>query len=142
MINDNSIVFSGDKLQNQFTAYVERALINNRISYYRKYKAMLKNELSFSSEDQLSFISGSSSCIFSPDIDSMELSPDSIQHGELAEELRNISEKDLNIIRMRIGFGFTYKRIAAILGMTEEAVRVRYFRALQKIRTNMEGGTK
>ena len=142
MINDNSIVFSGDKLQNQFTAYVERALINNRISYYRKYKAMLKNELSFSSEDQLSYISGSSSCIFSPDIDSMELSPDSIQHVELAEELRNISEKDLNIIRMRIGFGFTYKRIAAILGMTEEAVRVRYFRALQKIRTNMEGGTK
>ena len=142
MINDNSIVFSGDKLQNQFTAYVERALINNRISYYRKYKAMLKNELSFSSEDQLSYISGSSSCIFSPDIDSMELSPDSVQHGELAKELRNISEKDLSIIRMRIGFGFTYKRIAAILGMTEEAVRVRYFRALQKIRTNMEGGTK
>ena len=37
MINDNSTVFSGDKLQNQFTAYIERALINNRISYYRKY---------------------------------------------------------------------------------------------------------
>lgn len=81
MINDNSTVFSGDKLQNQFTAYVERALRNNRISYYRKYKAMLKNELCFSSEDQLSHVSGSSACIFSPEIDSMELSPDLVQNG-------------------------------------------------------------
>lgn len=142
MINDNSTVFSGDKLQNQFTAYVERALRNNRISYYRKYKAILKNELCFSSEDQLSHISGSSACIFSPEIDSMELSPDSVQNGGLADELRNLSEKDMSIIRMRIGFGFTYKSIAATLGMTEEAVRVRYFRAIRKIQNNLEGGTK
>ena len=142
MINDNSTVFSGDKLQNQFTAYVERALRNNRISYYRKYKAMLENEMRFSSEDQLSYMSGSSACIFSPEIDSMELSPDSVQNGGLADELRNLSEKDMSIIRMRIGFGYTYKSIAAILGMTEEAVRVRYFRAIRKIQNNLEGGTK
>lgn len=142
MINNNSTVFNGDKLQNQFTAYVERALINNRFSYYRKYKAILKNELCFSSEDQLSYISGSSACAFTPEIDSMELSPDSVQNGGLADELRNLSEKDMSIIRMRIGFGYTYKSIASTLGMTEEAVRVRYFRAIRKIQNNLEGGTK
>lgn len=142
MIADNSTVYDGDKLMNQFTAYVKRALKNNRVTYFRKHKAMIKNEIRFSSEDQLVYIAGYNTGMFTTDVDSNELTPDVIYHEGLADELRNISEKDMNIIRMRIGLGYTYKSIAAILGMTEEAVRVRYFRAIQKIQTNLKGGTK
>lgn len=45
--------YTGDKVQNYFTAYVEQALKNNRVSYYRKYKAHLKSELLYDSEDQI-----------------------------------------------------------------------------------------
>lgn len=34
--------YTGDILQNYFTAYVEEALKNNRISYYRKKQSTLK----------------------------------------------------------------------------------------------------
>lgn len=142
MIDNNKTAFSGDKLQNYFTAYVERALSNNRISYYRKQQARIKNEVRFTSDEELAVLAGSTSSVLNPISAAEFLSPETIQHDELAEELRNISEKDMRIIRMRIGFGFTYKRIAAILGMKEETIRVRYFRTLQKIRTNMKGGTK
>ena len=142
MIDNGSAAFTGDKLQNYFTAYVERALRNNRVSYYRKQRNLINNEVRFGSEDELAVLAGSKPYFANPDSNTGQLSPETVQHDGLANELRNISEKDMSIIRMRIGFGFTYKRIAAILGMKEEAVRVRYFRALQKIRTNMEGGTK
>lgn len=142
MIDNDCIVFSGDKLQNQFTAYVERALKNNRISYYRKQRAIISNELRFSTDEELAVLTDSTSYLMNTVTDADHLTPETVQHDGLASELRNISEKDMSIIRMRIGFGFTYKRISAILGMTEEAVRVRYFRAIRKIQTNMEGGTK
>ncbi len=142
MIDHERAVFSGDKLQNQFTAYVERALKNNRVSYYRKQRALSNHELCFRTDEELAILAGSTFCLMNSDTDSGHLSPATVEHDRLADELRNISEKDMSIIRMRIGFGFTYKRIAAILGMKEEAVRVRYFRAVRKIQTNMEGGTK
>ena len=67
---------------------------------------------------------------------------DSIQTPGLANELRNLPDKALAIIRMRIVHGYSYKIIGSILGMKEEAVRVRYFRAIQKIRDNMKGEKK
>lgn len=142
MIDNDRTTFSGDKLQNYFTAYVERALSNNRVSYYRKQRNLINTEVHFGSDEELAVLAGSTSSLLNPATDTVQLSPETVQHDGLANELRNISKRDMNIIRMRIGFGYTYRRIAAILGMKEEAVRVRYFRALQKIRTNMEGGTK
>ena len=134
--------FTGNKIQNYFTAYVEQALKNNRVSYYRKYKAHLKSELLFNSEEQLAVHTNLHTDI-SNDADSTHpLNPDSIHHTELAEELRNISNKDLTIIRLRIAYGYTYRMIGSILGMKEEAVRVRYFRVIQKIRDNMKGAQK
>lgn len=137
MFNTIQKPFYGDKLQNQFTAYVERALKNNRISYYRKNKERAHTELLFSSEDTLGLHIGPDHDIFR-----QPLHPDDIQHDGLAKELSNISEKDLSIIRCRIIYAYTYKHIASLLGMKEEAVRVRYFRSIQKIRDNLRGETK
>ena len=51
-MNENTD-YTGDIVQNYFTAYVEQALKNNRVSYYRKYKSHLKSELLFDSEDRI-----------------------------------------------------------------------------------------
>lgn len=137
-----STAFTGDILQNYFTAYVEQALKNNRVSYYRKYKSHLKNELLFESEDRLPVHTSVYHDISDEADERHPLHFDSIQTPGLAKELRNLSDKALIIIRMRIIHGYSYKVIGSILGMKEEAVRVRYFRAIQKIRDNIEGGCK
>lgn len=142
MFDNTTENFYGDKLQNQFTAYVERALKNNRISYFRKHKDRNQTELLFASEDTLGLHMGLDDTISINTTDNHALHPDFIRHEGLAEELRNISEKDFTIIRLRIVDGYAYKRIGTLLGMKEEAVRVRYFRAIQKIRDNLGGAQK
>lgn len=142
MNNTNNDQFYGDKLKNQFTAYVERALHNTRISYYRKNKDRNQIEVLFSSEDTLGVSAGINNEMSTNIGDDKLLNPDFICHEGLAQELRNISEKDFTIIRFRIVYGYTYKQIAKLLGMKEETVRVRYFRSIQKIRDNLDGGEK
>lgn len=140
-MNENTD-YTGDIVQNFFTAYVEQALKNNRVSYYRKYKSHLKSELLFDSEDRIAIHTNLHTDI-SNVIDARHpLHFDSIQTPGLANELRNLPDKALAIIRMRIINGYSYKIIGSILGMKEEAVRVRYFRAIQKIRDNMKGEKK
>lgn len=142
MKSNNIDSYYGDKLQNQFTAYVERALRNNRISYYRKYKSYLNSELSIGSEDELNLHIHDTVDMTDLINSNSPLHPDSLRDEGLAEELRNISERDLSIIRLRIQYGCSYKVIGARLGMTEEAVRVRYFRAINKIREHLKGKQK
>lgn len=142
MFNNTNGNFYGDKLQNQFTAYVERALKNNRVSYFRKHKDRNQTELLFASEDALGVHIGLDDGMTINTTDNLSLNPDFIHHEGLADELRNISEKDFTIIRLRIVYGYAYKRIGTLLGMKEEAVRVRYFRAIQKIRDNLGGAQK
>ncbi len=142
MFDNTNEKFYGDKLQNQFTAYVERALKNNRISYFRKHKDRNQMELLFASEDTLGVHIGLDDTIPINTANNHSLHPDFIRHEGLAEELRNISEKDFTIIRLRIVYGYAYNRIGTLLGMKEDAVRVRYFRAIQKIRDNLGGAQK
>lgn len=142
MKNADTKHFTGDIVQNYFTAYVEAALKNNRVSYFRKYKAYLKFELLYGSEDQIDRHTDLHNDI-SDDSDARHpLHLDSIQTPGLAKELRNLPDKALTIIRMRIVYGYSYRIIGSILGMKEEAVRVRYFRAIQKIRNNMKEDQK
>ena len=131
--------YTGNKIQNYFTAYAEQALKNNRVSYYRKNKAHLKSEVLFDSEDQIAVHTNLHTDISDDAATAYSIHPDSIRHIRLAEELRNISEKDLTIIRLRIVYGYTYKMIGSILGLKEETVRVRYCRSIQRIRNNIRG---
>lgn len=137
-MNEN-IAHTGDIVQNYFTAYVEEALKNNRVSYYRRYKSHLKSELLYDSEDQIAPHTHIHTDISDETDAKHPLHFDSIHTPRLAKELRNLPDKALAIIRMRIVHGYSYKTIGAILGMKEEAVRVRYFRAIRKIRNNMKG---
>ena len=134
--------YTGDILQNFFTAYVERALKNNRISYFRKYKRHLQFELYFDSEDQIDRYANLNIDLADEVDDRDPLHFGSIQNQTLAEELQNIPDKSRFIIQLRIVHNCSFKRIGAILGMKEEAVRVRFFRAINKMRDHMKGEQK
>jgi len=139
-MNDN-IAYTGDILQNQFTAYVELALRNNRISYYRHFIVIQKHEISIGSEEDLNLhidllnISRIDTEDFG-DIDPDNLSP------FLSNVIRNISPKDRIILRLRILNGYPYQKIAVIMQMSSDAVRSRYSRAIRKIRRRLEESTK
>lgn len=134
----NNVAYYGDKLQNQFTAYLKQALYHNRISYYRKQSTHLNTEILIENEERIPVHMIENLGISAPLQCVSTLHPNCIVNEKLSKALRNISEKDFTIIRLHIIHGYGHKRIAAILNMTEEAVRVRYYRAIQKMRNTIE----
>lgn len=135
-MKNNNTEYYGDKLQNQFTSYVERALNNNRISYYRKYISKHKHEILTNSEDELSLhnyqnSNYSDSCY-------LDLDSDSIYNSGLAAALNKLNSKDHTIIKLHVIYGYTYNTIAQILSMTPTAVSTRYSRSIKKVRKILE----
>lgn len=58
--------------------------------------------------------------------------------GVIAERLGMLSEKDMDVLRMRVDSGLGYRQIASRLGCTPEAVRKRLMRARQRLMHNLE----
>ncbi len=53
-------------------------------------------------------------------------------------ELMDLPEAERSILYLHLRIGHSYKEIAGMLGLTENLVRVRAFRALRKLRATME----
>lgn len=58
--------------------------------------------------------------------------------GVIAERLGMLSQKDIELLRMRVGSGLGYRQIASLLGCTPEAVRKRLMRVRQRLLHNLE----
>ncbi len=129
----NAGCYTGNILQNQFTAYVEKALRNNRVSFFRKRQFRLENELLFSSDEEIS--------LHTQDVEaSADFSDSDFHSKELTHALDLISDKDKSIIKMRVLYEYPYSKIAELTGTTPGAARVRYIRAIAKIRKRLEAG--
>lgn len=133
--------YTGDILQNQFTAYVKLALRNNRISYYRHFIVMQKHEVPVGSEEDFHLHMDRNNFSEMDTEDFGNIDPDNLSPC-LSKALRDISQKDLIILRLRILYGYPYQKIAVIMKMTSDAVRSRYSRAIRKIRQKLEETTK
>ncbi len=131
-IKDKPEEYTGDILQNQFTAYVEKALKNNRISYHRKQQAKQNDLLLYASEEDIPV--HIQEAVSDHDSDISE-----IHNQVLLGALHLLSEKDLTIIRLRVIYGYPYKTISDILGITTEAAESRYRRAIARLRERLEG---
>ncbi len=131
---------SDNILQNYFTAYVEKSLINNRITYIQKQARLEECDLVGDIDD--TFDEGH----LLPDLtetmyEEMYASEmDMIENFTLLSALRRLDEKDRMIVKLHIIYERSYKEIACIMGMTLTAVRSRYNRAIQMIRERMEDG--
>lgn len=127
MFNKNNGSNEHDILQNQFTAYVKKAVHNRRIKYITQ-EAKRKSEESMLADPENRIL------------DDTDYFQRIIEHEILCHTLRSIKEKERHIILARIVEEKEFKEIAYELGMTYKAVTCLYYRALRKMQENMMGG--
>ncbi|MCC7302754.1 MAG: RNA polymerase sigma factor [Bacteroidia bacterium] len=56
------------------------------------------------------------------------------RYGQIAEVIADLNEEDLQLVEMRFCEKRSFKEAAEILGITENAAKVRMYRALERIR--------
>jgi len=69
---------------------------------------------------------------------STEFEPDAIERLTLDTALRELSERDRELIGLRYGADLQARQIAEVVGLTTNAVEVALHRALARLRTTLE----
>jgi len=129
MFNKNNGSNENNRLQNQFTAYLKKAVHFRRIRYLTDRSRVIGNELSMSdSEFALP--------------DKTDIIQEIADYEAMQQAMKSIKEMERRIVLDRIVEEKSFKEIAEELGMTYKAVTCLYYRALKKMRQYMEGGDK
>lgn len=113
--------------QNQFTAYLKKAVHFRRIRYLRDRSRVSTNELSMT-ESEFALP------------DKTDIIQEIADYEAMQQAMRSIKEKERRIVLDRIVEEKSFDQIAGELGMTYKAVTSLYYRVLKKLRQHMEGG--
>lgn len=127
MFNKNNGSDEHEILQNQFTAYVKKAVHNRRIRYLLEQSRKNQWETPYVEIEYMLFHGE----------DRME---NVIDFEVIHQALRLIREKERYIVLARVIEEKSFDEIADELGMTYKAVTSLYYRVMKKLRTYMEGG--
>ena len=129
MYSKNYSADEASAVQNQFSAYLKKAVHRRRIRYLMKEQQKQNNEISQMELEKY----------LSDDTDFFQELADyeAVQHA-----LRSIKEKERRIVLARIVEEKDFDEIAMELGMSYKAVTSLYYRVLKKLRQHMEGGGK
>ncbi len=125
-------------LQNKFTAYVEQALIHNKLNYNRAAARHDRMELTDDMETELAASNEQDSSAEMAYEAANDDTLDMIENMSLFSALSSLDEKDAMILKLHVIYECSYVEIACIMGMTQTAVRTRYSRTIKKIRQSME----
>lgn len=126
MLPRNNGITDNEILQNQFTAYVSRAVRNRRLRYIMNRDRKNSKELLFS---QLQDFVG------------VEEDPinELLEYEVLMSALRRIREKEREIVLARVVEEKSFGEIAKEMDMTYKAVTNMYYRTMKRLKANMEG---
>ena len=134
-MNRNSISdeMSEHELQNRFTAYVRKAMENTRNSYYNKLRKHREREELWDEIDDEMIVDTSdiTDTLFFYDINMVE-------NISLVRALSQLDAADLMIVKLRVLYDNTYRDIGRVLKISEDAVRMRYNRAIRLLRDMTE----
>ena len=134
-MNRNSISdeVSDRELQNRFTAYVRKAMENTRNSYYNKLRKHREREELWDEIDDEMIVDTSdiTDTLFFYDINMVE-------NISLVRALSQLDAADLMIVKLRVLYDNTYRDIGRVLKISEDAVRMRYNRAIRLLRDMTE----
>lgn len=126
MLPRNNGITENEILQNQFTAYVGRALRNRRLRYIMNQERKNSKELHFS---QLQ--------------DFLQVEEDRIggllEYELLRQALRQIKDKERAIVLARVVEEKSFGEIALEMNMSYKAVTNMYYRIMQRLKIYMEG---
>ncbi len=126
MFPRNNNITENEILQNQFTAYVSRAIRHRRINYIRKREQKNLKEFSFSEVED-----------FVPVEDNKV--EKLLEREALRLALCQIREKERKIVLARVVEEKPFTEIAQEMGMTYKAVTHLYYRVLKRLKVHMEG---
>lgn len=129
---------SDRRLQNHFTAYLTKALINNRIHYINRKAKLDMVDLYDEFPDETMMQMAEKDLTVEMYEQEYADEMDTIGDLTLLYALRALSEKDRTIIRLHVIYGYSYREVANMLGMTPTSVSTRYSRAIAQIRQRME----
>ena len=130
-MNKNNITdeMSDRELQNRFTAYVRKAMENTRNSYYNKLRKHREREELWDEIDDEMIVDTSdiTDTLFFYDINMVE-------NISLVRALSQLDAADLMIVKLRVLYDNTYRDIGRVMKISEDAVRMRYNRAIRLLR--------
>ncbi len=115
--------------QNQFTAYLKKAVRFRRIRYLTNHSRITSNELSLT-ESEFALP------------DKTDIIQEIADYEAMQQAMKSTKEKERRIVLARIVEEKNFYEIAKELGMTYKAVTSLYYRVLKKLRKYMEGGDK
>ncbi len=127
MFNRNNGSNENNRLQNQFTAYLKKAVHFRRIRYLADRSRVAGNELSLAESE-----------FAMPD--KTDIIQEIADYEAMQQAMKSIKEKERRIVIARIVEEKSFDKIADELGMTYKAVTSLYYRVLKKLRQHMEGG--
>lgn len=113
--------------QNQFSAYLKKAVRFRRIRYLTNRSRITSNELLLT-ESELALP------------DKTDIIQEIADYESMQQAIKSIKEKERRIVLARIVEEKDFDEIAKELGMTYKAVTSLYYRVLKKLRQHMEGG--
>ena len=126
--------FSEDReIQNRFPAYVQEALKNTCSTYYTKKMIREERETVYDEANDLTVTDSGDmlDTLFSFNMDMLE-------NLSLWKAIKNLSGRDITIIKLHVLYDNSLKEIGKVLGMTEGAVKMRYIRAIKLLRDIVE----
>lgn len=127
MFNRNNGSTENNRLQNQFTAYLKKAVHFRRIRYLADRSRVTVNELSLT-ESEFAIP------------DKTDIIQEIADYEAMQQAMKSIKEKERRIVLARIVEEKDFDEIAKELGMSYKAVTCLYYRVLKKLRQHMEGG--
>ncbi len=113
--------------QNQFTAYLKKAVRFRRIRYLTNRSRITSNELPLT-ESEFALP------------DKTDIIQEIADYEAMQQAMKSIKEKERRIVLARIVEEKDFDEIANELGMTYKAVTSLYYRVLKKLCQHMEGG--
>ena len=114
-------------LQNQFSAYVKKAVHNRRIQFLTEKSRKFRFETPLFDLDYLLF-------------DTTDIIQEITDHETVRQALRSIKENERRIVLERIIEEKSFGQLSDELGMSYKTVASLYYRAIKKLRRFMEEG--
>ena len=133
MIQRNDGTGESNILQNQFTAYLIKAVRGRKADYLQKKSKWKKHEVSM--EEQTPEYDSHAETDFDRFLPTM----DQLENHKLQQLLSGKSKRDLYIFFAKILEDRSFVEIAAELGLKYTAVSESYYRTVRKIRKELGG---
>ncbi len=127
MFNKNNGINQDEILQNQFTAYLKKAVHNRRLRYLSKKNRREENEIS--QYDLEAYIA-----------DNTDFMQELADYEAIQQALRSIKEKERRLVIARIVENKSFHEIASELDMSYKATTSLYYRVMKRMKIFMDSG--